>query len=201
MDLSQKELEYLQNTDFLLTKSQITQKLTAALGQVQGNLKKFILDNHLILPQTLDYQVGKISKGEKYRDLPYLVLDFPKLFKPKQIWAFRTMVWWGNFASCTLHLQGEIWQNYQAHFSQNCQILHHQGVYLGINAEPWEYHFEKDNYIMWDDLNDFERLEIIKNHPFLKISRQLPIAQIADLEAFSLSSFQLFAGSIGLVSK
>jgi hypothetical protein len=199
MDLSQKELDYLQNTDFLLTKNQITQKLTEKLGQVRDNLQKFMLDNDLNLPQTLDYQWGKISKGEKYQGLPYLVLDFPKLFKPEQIWAFRTMVWWGKTASCTLHLQGEMWKKYQAAFIQNCHLLNGQGVYVCIHNKPWDYHFETDNYLAWDEVSDFERLKIIKTHPFLKISRQLPLIQIADLEVFSLKSFQLYLESIGIL--
>jgi len=48
----------------------------------------------------------KISRGENYLGLPYLVLDYPRLFRPDAVLAIRTFFWWGHFFSSTLQLSG-----------------------------------------------------------------------------------------------
>ncbi|MCU0447653.1 MAG: hypothetical protein MUE85_22360 [Microscillaceae bacterium] len=200
MNLLAQELEYLQNTDFLLTKIKITQKLNDTLANLRDSLRAYIHDSSLDLPIALDYQVGKISKGENYRGLPYLVLDYPKLFKTNQIWAFRTMVWWGKAWSCTLHLQGEMWHTYQSALIDNRQMLDNQAVYICIHSQPWEYHYESDNYVAWDILTEAQRLTILQDHPFLKLSRTLALHQLSEAEAFSLQSFHLFCRAMGFLS-
>ena len=50
----------------------------------------------------------KIAKGENYLQLPYVLLDYPRCFDKENIFAIRTMFWWGNFFSITLHLSGSI---------------------------------------------------------------------------------------------
>jgi hypothetical protein len=50
---------------------------------------------------------GKISRGENYQLLPYIILDYPSYFSRNNIFAVRTMFWWGNFFSITLHLSGD----------------------------------------------------------------------------------------------
>ena len=52
------------------------------------------------------YGSPKISKGENYRGLPYVMLDYPRLFGREEVLAIRTFFWWGHGFSVTLHLKG-----------------------------------------------------------------------------------------------
>ena len=50
---------------------------------------------------------AKLSKGENLNGLPYRVMDFPRIFKQEDVFAIRTLVWWGKQISVTLHLKGK----------------------------------------------------------------------------------------------
>jgi hypothetical protein len=114
---------------------------------------------------------GKISKGENYRGLPYLVLDYPAIFRKDDVFAFRTMFWLGNFYSSTLHLQGSFLERFRKQIVKNVDLLGELELNLCVNDTPWEYHYESDNYrpLSSDDL------DILSNHYFLKISRRFEL--------------------------
>ena len=39
----------------------------------------------------------KISRGEQYLGLPYVMLDYPRIFSKENVFAIRTFFWWGNY--------------------------------------------------------------------------------------------------------
>ena len=65
----------------------------------------------------------------------------------KDIFAIRTMFWWGNFFSITLHLSGI----YKTMFAQKIiacyELLKETDFFICVHEEQWQHHFEKDNYI------------------------------------------------------
>lgn len=188
--LSPKELKYLQDQDFLLSKVKITDFIFQQLSEVKGELRTFIEQTHFPFPEKTDLKNGKISKGEKYQNLPYLILDFPKRIDRESVFALRTMLWWGKEWSCTLHLQGKAWEDLKATFQENYQKLFNQEVFICIKEHPWEYHFGADNYQKIEGAN----LETILSKEFLKISRKLEIQAYSELKAFVLESFELYLG-------
>lgn len=65
----------------------------------KGAMDKIKAQLHALGSQLIDRFPGhgyKISAGENYRDLPYMVLDFPKISGPGFPFLFRTMWWWGK---------------------------------------------------------------------------------------------------------
>ena len=54
----------------------------------------------------------KISKGEKYKGLPWVMLDYPRIFGKEDIMAIGTRFWWGHYFSVTLHLKGGYLRTY-----------------------------------------------------------------------------------------
>src|SRR5712671_4795594 len=104
--LSQAEMELVNNADLILTKNAILKKAYRLLGNLQVEQQKYIMLHPSGLPAKVSASTFKISKGENYKELPYLVLDYPRLFEQENIFAVRTMFWWGNFFSITLHLSG-----------------------------------------------------------------------------------------------
>ena len=143
---SPQEINCFQDKDFLLTKVRVIKKVTLLLSDIQQGIKGFLKGQELDFPKGTDLNDGKISKGERYQDLPYVILDFPKLIHRERVFALRTMFWWGNELSCTLHLQGEVWEGFREVFKQNYSKLLNQEVYFCVGENPWEYHFESDNY-------------------------------------------------------
>ncbi len=128
---------------------------------------------------------GKISKGDNYQQLPYLVLDYPAIFNQKEgVLAIRTMFWWGNGFSMTLHVNGELLQRYRDALMNNLEKMRLLDGYFGINEDQWQHHYEESNYCETKDLNR-EMLEKCFNKGFLKLSLRLPVEEHRSLIAWS----------------
>ncbi|MEI8058688.1 MAG: hypothetical protein WCG67_00920, partial [Ferruginibacter sp.] len=129
------------------------------------------------LPEPIIQSSPKISKGENYLQLPYIMLDYPRSFESGQFFAIRTMFWWGNFISITLHVSGRhATKLHQA--LQNEKVLKSiSGFYLCINEEEWEHHFEKSNYQLLHTLSKTEIRNIISKEQFVKLAVKFELQQ------------------------
>jgi hypothetical protein len=190
----EKELKYLQNQDFLKTKVEINEKMQVLFGEVQQALKKHIDTSvSFPFPPLTDLQAGKISRGERYQDLPYWVLDFPKLMMPEHIFTLRTMAWWGNEFSCTLHIQGETWEELRTTFlKKNKSILEYEDVYFCVNEDPWDYDFIPENYLLISQIKPLALTEMISERSFIKLSRRLLLTKSHQLADFACESLEIF---------
>src|SRR6476620_3961243 len=104
--LSAEEAALIMNADIILTKNRILEKVKGLLLLIQEEKQRYLSTGSL-LPDLVQIIHPKISKGENYNGLPYLVLDHPRYFDKEDMYAIRTMFWWGNFFSTTLLLSGE----------------------------------------------------------------------------------------------
>lgn len=187
----EEELTLMQDSNFLRTKQLIVKKMELHLRNTAERLKPLVLSKADKFPECVLMKSGKISKGENYRDLPYLVLDYPRYFSKEAVFAFRTMFWWGNFLSCTLHLQGAVLDSYRDKLWEN--LPKSKGdIYFCIHQTPWEYHYEKDNYLPLAEISNLELTARIKAQDFVKVSRKLAIDKYADLPGFAVETFELF---------
>ncbi|HVG14598.1 MAG TPA: hypothetical protein VM935_06545, partial [Chitinophagaceae bacterium] len=143
IQFSKRETEMMCNADIILTKNRILEKVRLMLEVLQEQLRSFQF--HADLAPVFNIP-PKISRGENYEGLPYLILDYPRFFKPEDIFAIRTMFWWGNFFSTTLHLSGSHKSLYGPVIEANSSLLAQNNFYVGINANPWAHHFEQSNY-------------------------------------------------------
>jgi len=67
-----------------------------------------------------------------------MVLDFPALFTTKTVFAYRTMFWWGNFFSASLHLERIALNYFRNSIIRNFGKLLKKDVYIGIGDTPWQ---------------------------------------------------------------
>ncbi len=187
MKLTEKELSILQDTDFLLTKATAINKIYKLLELTRESIKRSVKNSKFSFPDGTDLLNGKISKGENYRNLPYMVLDYPALFTKETVFAYRTMFWWGNFFSATLQLEGTALNYYRENINGNLDKLLNQNIYIGVGKTPWQYHYEDDNYIF---LNE-EQSDFITNCKFLKLSKNIGLEKWNDVPEFSANFFNL----------
>ena len=111
--LSVGELAMANDKNIILTKQAITAK-AAALFNEQIPALSILLQQIFIDDEKLISSVPKISKGENYNGFPYVIMDYPATFGKENIFALRTMFWWGNFISISLHLKGKYKEMYAA---------------------------------------------------------------------------------------
>ena len=184
---NQKELDYLRNTDFLLTKRKLIEQLQRVLVFSQDSLKEVLSNRKANLPANCLQRAGKISRGENYRGLPYLVLDYPRLLAKDDIFSFRSMFWWGNFFSCTLHLQGQSLQLYRTQLIETLSRKATQlpsDTWICVNDTPWEYHYKPSNYKLLSETTP-EELNQLLNKDFVKLSRKIPLQQYERFPTFT----------------
>jgi hypothetical protein len=189
LKFSEEELSALNQQQFFIIKNSATKKIMHLFGEMEAELKKY--DQHISKSvEGLNISSGKIFRGENYKLFPYVVLDYPRLFSTRSIFAYRTMFWWGHEFSFTMHLQGEALDAFRQVISKNLNLLNGKGIYYCVNSTPWQYYFEPDNYVPIEEYKDAE-IEIGERN-FIKLSRKLSIASCADAMDTCLESYQLF---------
>lgn len=188
--LSPKEQELVNNADWILTKNLIIEKVYELFGRVAAEY----IDIYKKFPDfersTLFALSPKISKGEQYLQLPYVMLDFPRNFTDNDFFAIRTFFWWGNHYSIHLLLKGKYLLKYGASIDRFLTLSgkytpETKGWYIGVGDQPWQHYFEEDNYVSLDKW-DGKR---VTGLPFLKLAKKIPLEQWDDMELFLTTHF------------
>ncbi len=173
--LSTFETELVNDTQWIFTKQIIIEKVSRLFGVLQMRYKNLLEKNKDLPEELLQRQGGKISKGENYNGLPYLILDFPAIFGKENICAVRTMFWWGNFFSISLHLSGRYCIS-QKNFTEWLPFLKENNFFVCINEKEWEHHFSALNYQDANELTDLQIAEI-KEKSFFKAGKKITLKQ------------------------
>lgn len=174
--LSAQELELVADADLILTKNRIMEKALQLLGQVQERQETCLKNYADKLPEEILRSTPKISRGEQLQGLPYLVLDYPRVFTTDHFFAIRSLFWWGKFFSITLHLSGRYQARYQkaiiaahAHWSQ-------QGWQLASDGDPWQHDFTNNYYQPVETLPPAHLHQQLSG-PFLKLALYWPLTE------------------------
>lgn len=185
--LSKQESELVNNKEWLFSKQEIIDKVFHLLGNINQRYRQIVEKEKIFLPVQFQKPGGKISRGENYKGLPFLILDYPAIFGKENIFAVRTMFWWGNHFSITLHLSGK-------YIPGKKDILHlisffRQHDYLVcVNESQWEHTFEAGNFIAFDQLNS-KHLATIATGNFLKVAKKIDLNRWDEVPEFLENSF------------
>jgi len=189
IQLSPEEFELVNNTQWIVSKHIITKKVYDMLGEISEILKNQSSDINRLFPENLKYQNPKISKGENYQLLPYVMLDYPAFFWKDRIIAIRTMFWWGNFFSVSLHLSGVHKKQLSLNNAKVLSFLQKNEFYICINHKEWEHHFLPDNYIKASEITNLLYDEINQKH-FFKVAKKIPLTQWNNAGEFIQETFK-----------
>jgi len=192
MQFTEKEIQIIADTEFLTRKLVVIGKIQKLFEDTRFSLRNTIEKSEFQFPTKIDKKLGKIFRGENYKSLPYVVLDYPKLYSKTNSFTFRTMFWWGNFFSATLHLEGESVDKFKFKIIQNADQLLNDQIYICINDSPWQYHYEKDNYLLLTKSN----LSIIKELKFIKLSKKFNLEQYSYIPALSSNFLNIVLKSL-----
>jgi hypothetical protein len=185
--LSAKELELVCNTDWILTKHSIIEKVYSIFGNLASTLQTQI--NNSNLPQEIKDTTPKISRGENYLRLPYVMLDYPRYFKPEKTIAIRTFFWWGNSVSIHLLISGEHKTKVENNFQEFFKSLQEKNYAVCVADTQWQHHFENDNYLLLKDCTATEFSDILHRKPFIKIGKEIALEQWNEIPEFLECSF------------
>ena len=188
-----EELELLSNSHFFNLKAGITQKLSALLGELSESLEIIIKNISNNFTEEVRQSHPKISRGENYRGLPWMVLDYPRVFKQTDVFAFRSLCRWGHEFSFTLHVSGNYFDAIKNSLPAFLISLEKESIYICISDSPWHYHFEKENYILISELISVEKnLEKwIAHRTFIKLSSKTELQNYSNAPAYGIAFFRL----------
>ena len=180
------------NAEWILTKNRIIEKVKKLLEDIQ---EKMLQSDSALHPDSNKIP-PKISKGENYKGLPYLILDYPRIFEKENTFAIRTMFWWGNFFSITLHLAGSYKKNAIEKIGAAYESLKSNEFFYCTNENEWEHHFDNTNYVSLHDTSAEEFKKMLEEKPFIKIARKISLHQWNDAGEILLTDFKLIAAMI-----
>ncbi len=172
IQLSKEELQLVQNAEWVLTKNKIIQKVYVLFGNLSEEMKNQL--QTINLPIEILQTTPKIARGEFYKNLPYVMLDYPRLFNTENIFAIRTFFWWGNYFSITIHLKGIYKDMFINKIKTNISLLIKNNFYICINKDEWQHEVDdNNNYLPLSLINENDINKIFAQQNFLKFSAKI----------------------------
>ena len=189
--LTKFETELISNAEVMLAKNRIIQKVVGLFAALS---EEYVSVAATSLITQVNYKSPKISRGENYISLPYVMLDYPRNFSKKDAFAIRTFFWWGQHISIHLYLSGI----YKTKYQPKVEIAINKGLlqdwFWCVNQNEWQHHFEEDNYVsMKQGFNATPHEE----GNFIKIAKKIPLHQWNSSAETLLESFGLLINIIG----
>jgi hypothetical protein len=181
--LSATELDLVTNAAVLLTKNTIMNKVITGFGALANDMQIAVMASHL--PDNVLASTPKIARGENYLGLPWVILDYPRVFAKQDIFAIRTFFWWGNCMSITLQLSGIYQQQFQAQILAQLSTNVNDWLLCCNTEDAWQHHFEANNY---KPFSQFSKQEFAKL-PFIKLAKKIPLQEWDNIETFIKSTF------------
>lgn len=197
--LSANELALVQDADILLTKNGIIKKVYHLFGSL-ANDHRHLLGQASGLPKQALEAAPKIARGENYEGLPYVMLDYPRIFSRADILAIRTFFWWGHFFSVTLHVKGEYKRIFEANLKKNLPLLASQGFYISTGDDEWKHNLEEDHYSPLEQLDASLAEEILSAKEFCKLSARVSLQRWNEAKERLLHLFHVLLWSMDLNS-
>jgi hypothetical protein len=193
LQLSEEEKVLVGDPAVILTKNRILEKINAMLGSLSEQELEVAESLRNQLPEEFFLLPPKISRGEQYQQMPWLMLDFPRCFQSGQTVAIRQFFWWGHLFSSSLLISGRMKNRITEKDWTGIP-----GIYICVHRSPWEHHFELDNFRLVASLSAAECHTICQKE-FIKLAFMMPISHWDQAPDFYNQSFsawmQLLVGT------
>jgi len=186
----------MQNAEVILTKNRVLKKMKVLLEEVQEMQIDFVRKNNFT--NEIFKVSPKISKGENYLGLPYLILDYPRQSFENNFFFIRTMFWWGNFFSCTLHLANNSKEIFRERIQQSYLPL--RNYYIGVNDDQWAHHLQETNFNKIATMEKEKFEETCESFDHIKIAGKLSLAEWQNASSELYENWKFFLSVCGLVS-
>jgi hypothetical protein len=191
IQLSEEEMKLVTNGEWILTKQRVIEKVYRLFGNLSTQMQSFLQEEKYVLPPEVLQIPPKISKGEQYEAMPYVVLDYPRLFSREDVFAIRTFFWWGNYFSSTLHLKGKFYKLWYKKIAMALAERKLDGCYFSCSGNEFNFDLAGRNYFFSDGINNLPVNEDGRE-PFLKISCKISFEQWDTAEQKLMQAFERF---------
>jgi hypothetical protein len=174
VQLSAEEMRLVRDPAWILTKNSVMGKVVAMFAELSGEIRAG--GAHRVAPPRRAPSSGgkepKISKGENYKGLPWVMLDYPRAFGKEDVYAIRTFFLWGHSFSVTLHLKGVYKERFLPTILARQAELADAGFEMSISDDEWAHEHTVETYGPLRADRSFER-EAAGGRPWLKLSARV----------------------------
>jgi hypothetical protein len=190
--LSKNELELVCDEQFILTKNRIIEKVYNLFGILSDDFTSETKAAGNVYPTPVQTSSPKIYKGENYKGLPYVMLDYPRYFVKEDAFAIRCFFWWGNFFSITLYVAGTYAITYTPVILNQLSKKGNLDWYICVNENRWEHHFAEDNYVLLTNpkVSTLGKETVENDKSFFKIASKIPLMRWDDAHHFFVSRYK-----------
>lgn len=164
--LTKHELDFASDTIYPETKQSVMLKMQQLFTECGEKLNQ-----NMLYQELTTHTHFKITKGEQYKSLPYLVLDCPQIKSPEVTFVLRTMFWWGHYISCNLiintaHLEPQ--QN-------SSEITCLPKTYILTGDDLWEQDLDSKDFSKVSSLSESRLEQLLTAKTHLKLSHKIPL--------------------------
>lgn len=181
--LSPDELSLVTNEHLMLAKNRIIQTVVDYFGSLSGFYEDHL--NFLKLKELAPVH-AKISKGENYKGLPYVMLDYPRQFSKEGSLAIRSFFWWGRYFSITLHISGKYMEHYKEELKKVVEYKYFSDWYLSTGGNEWEHDVMNKVYTQFSDNSTV----FIREGEYFKMAKKIPLQEWDNVDEFFKSNFK-----------
>jgi len=189
IQLSPEEMQLVTNSEWILTKHRVIDKVYHLFGSLSDQMQLYLQEKNGLYPSGLLQFAPKISKGEQYEALPYVVLDYPRVFSKEDVFAVRSFFWWGNYFSITLHLKGKYREQYGRKIAAAMTENKLEGYYYSFSGGEFNFDLRGKNYQRVNDITE-EKYAAMEQADFLKISYQISFKHWNSVEQTLMQVFR-----------
>lgn len=158
------------------------EKMLVALGVLGSKMQLEIEEKQEKIIEELVRSGPKISRGEKYLGLPYIILDYPRIFEKENILAIRTLFWWGNFCSVTLHVNGKYLPYTAKHLTRRFKEFQQYDFYISTSGNEWNHDLRTMDYHLLSAATCEQTNEALQTNQFLKLAAKVELTQWNNME-------------------
>jgi len=195
VQFSTDELALVEDPKWILTKNNIIIKVCDLFSEIAEEMKQVVLTTKL--PEEIIQTTSKISRGENFKGFPYVVLDYPRLFTKENVFAIRTLFWWANYFSVTLHLKGNYKRLFLDKIKDNLPVFSKLDFYININANEWQHELHESDYTQLKYVDRGLLGNNFLQHDLLKLSVKLELNQWNRLQKPVLEYFSTIVQVLG----
>jgi len=165
------ELRLVADRGFFPAKALVMAKVRGVLEAVHVGLKTDLVGLDLLTPLDFDPAKFQFVKGEHLEAFPYQYLDFPKHFAGDDMFAFRSLFWWGHHFVFALLLGGEQAPRYKRNLINRYHAVAGRDLHLSLAPTPWEWKFGEGYTLPVTHDRKSEVAAVLAGRRFIKLSR------------------------------
>lgn len=189
--LSEEEMELISNADWIWKKNRLMELTRDRLAGLQEAQWEALHTCAGAIPPEVVQIPAKISRGEQYEGLPWLMLDLPRYFVGGDHFAIRSFFLWGHGFSLVFYVRGRFRERWLGSVSRHYSRLKLAGWKRSMGEDPWQHHFREDNYRPINAMSEDEWNAWLKTHPFIKLGYIIPISQWHEMPFLLMEQYRL----------